>query len=146
MVYTLQTPQYLGPLYTRSQANVPPKSSIPIGAKVEISPKGFTLGVKAEIEKKNSICPNFMALYWPKGWKKDTIQFGKPICNPKMLKVGPKYFGPRTPSVKRALHKAKTKKSKSLIEVFFYKVDNYHLILSTYLVIIISNSHCSLFP
>jgi hypothetical protein len=25
-----------------------PKSSIPIGAKVEISPNGFTLGVKAE--------------------------------------------------------------------------------------------------
>jgi hypothetical protein len=29
-----------------------PKSSIPIGEKVEISPKGFTLGVKAEREKK----------------------------------------------------------------------------------------------
>jgi hypothetical protein len=28
-----------------------PKSSISIGAKVEISPKGFTLRVKAEIEK-----------------------------------------------------------------------------------------------
>ncbi len=23
-----------------------------------------------------------MALYWPQGWKKDTIIFGKPICNP----------------------------------------------------------------
>jgi hypothetical protein len=34
------------------RAHVQPKSSIPIGAKVEISPKGFTLGVKAEIEKK----------------------------------------------------------------------------------------------
>jgi hypothetical protein len=33
------------------KANVQLKSSIPIGAKVEISPKGFTLGVKAEIEK-----------------------------------------------------------------------------------------------
>jgi hypothetical protein len=32
------------------------KSSIPIGAKVEIFPKGFTLGVKAKIQKKNSIC------------------------------------------------------------------------------------------
>ncbi len=30
---------------------VQPKSSIPIGAKVEISLKGFTPGVKAEIEK-----------------------------------------------------------------------------------------------
>jgi hypothetical protein len=29
------------------RANVQPKSSIPIGAKVEIGPKGFTLGVKA---------------------------------------------------------------------------------------------------
>jgi hypothetical protein len=33
------------------RANVQPKSSIPIGEKVEISPKGFKLGVKAEIEK-----------------------------------------------------------------------------------------------
>jgi len=33
------------------RADVQPKSSIPIGAKVEIGPKGFTLGVKAEIEK-----------------------------------------------------------------------------------------------
>jgi hypothetical protein len=31
------------------RADVQPKSSIPIGAKVEIGPKGFTLGVKAEI-------------------------------------------------------------------------------------------------
>jgi hypothetical protein len=46
--------QILGPLYTRSQSPCSSqKSSIPIGAKVEISPKGFTLGVKAEIEKKN---------------------------------------------------------------------------------------------
>jgi hypothetical protein len=73
---------------------------------------------------------NFMALYWPIGWKKDTIKFGRPvcnpwgqsssiflnpevnvlafisnlrsICNPKMLKVGPRFFGP-TPSVKWAL-------------------------------------------
>jgi hypothetical protein len=36
--------------------NVQLKSSIPIGAKVEISPKGFTLGVNAEIEKTFSIC------------------------------------------------------------------------------------------
>ncbi len=33
------------------RANVQPKSSIPIGAKIEISPKGFTLGVKAELQK-----------------------------------------------------------------------------------------------
>jgi hypothetical protein len=34
------------------KATVKPKSSIPIGAKVEISPKGFTLGVKPETQKK----------------------------------------------------------------------------------------------
>jgi len=34
-------------------ANVQPKSSIPIG----VNPRGFTLGVKAEIEKIFSICP-----------------------------------------------------------------------------------------
>jgi hypothetical protein len=39
------------------RADVQPKSSITIGAKVEISPKGFTLGVKAEIDKIFSICP-----------------------------------------------------------------------------------------
>ncbi len=38
-------------------ANVQPKCNVPIGAKVEIGPKGFTLGVKAEIEKNFSICP-----------------------------------------------------------------------------------------
>jgi hypothetical protein len=41
------------------RANVQPKSSIPIGAKVEISPKGFTLGVKAEIKKNFSVCPKY---------------------------------------------------------------------------------------
>jgi hypothetical protein len=43
------------------RANVQLKSSIPIGAKVEISPKDFALGVKAEIEKKTfSICPKLL--------------------------------------------------------------------------------------
>ncbi len=42
------------------RADIQPKSSIPIGAKVEISPKGFTLGVKAEIEKIFSICPKLL--------------------------------------------------------------------------------------
>jgi len=36
-------------LHKESKDKVQLKSSIPIGAKVEISPKGFTLGVKAEI-------------------------------------------------------------------------------------------------
>jgi hypothetical protein len=54
--------------------DVQPKSSIPIGAKVEISPEGFTLGIEAELENIFSICPkvineclNFMASYWPQG-------------------------------------------------------------------------------
>jgi hypothetical protein len=42
------------------RANVQPKSSIPIGAKVEIKPKGFTLGVKAEIAKTFSTCPQVL--------------------------------------------------------------------------------------
>jgi hypothetical protein len=33
------------------RADVQPNPSISIGAKVEIDPKGFALGVKAEIEK-----------------------------------------------------------------------------------------------
>jgi hypothetical protein len=42
------------------RTNVQPKSSIPIGAKVEISPKAFTLAVKAEREKNFSICPKLL--------------------------------------------------------------------------------------
>jgi hypothetical protein len=42
------------------KANVQLKSSIPIGGKVEISPKGFTLGDKAEIEKIFSICARLL--------------------------------------------------------------------------------------
>jgi hypothetical protein len=55
------------------RADVQPKSSFPTGGKVEIGPKGFTLGVKAEIEKIFSICPKLLinaelhALYWPQG-------------------------------------------------------------------------------
>jgi sulfur relay (sulfurtransferase) DsrF/TusC family protein len=37
-----------------------PNQSIPTGAKVEIGPMGFTLGVKAEIEKKNSMCAKLL--------------------------------------------------------------------------------------
>jgi hypothetical protein len=47
--------------FTRTvRANVQTKSSIPIGAKVEISRKCFTQGLKAEIEKKNSSCPKLL--------------------------------------------------------------------------------------
>jgi hypothetical protein len=42
------------------RANVQPKSSIPIGGKVEISHKDFTLGVKAKLEKIFSICPKLL--------------------------------------------------------------------------------------
>jgi len=42
------------------KANVQLKSSIPIGAKLEISPNGFTLIVKAEILKFFSICPKLL--------------------------------------------------------------------------------------
>jgi hypothetical protein len=52
---------YFRPTFTlRVNANVQLKSSFPIGAKVEASPKGFTLGVKAEIEKIFSICPKLL--------------------------------------------------------------------------------------
>jgi len=67
-------------------AELQPKSSIPIGAKIEISPNGSTLGVKVGVEKIFSICPKLLItaeLYglvlWPQGWKKDTIEFGRPI-------------------------------------------------------------------
>ncbi len=63
----------LGPLTQGIKAKVQLKSSIPIGAKVEISPKGFTLRIKAEIEKIyiNQSTPScvsmlsFIALDWP---------------------------------------------------------------------------------
>jgi hypothetical protein len=41
------------------KANVQLKSNISIGAKVEISPKGFTQGVKAEIEKYFHFAPSY---------------------------------------------------------------------------------------
>ncbi len=44
--------RYLGPFTLGVRANVEPKSSIPNGAKVKISPKRFPLGVKVELEKK----------------------------------------------------------------------------------------------
>ncbi len=64
--------------------NVQLKSSIPIGAKIEISPKGFTLGVKAEIENFNlSQCWTLWPCIGPKVEKGIPLNwFGKPICNP----------------------------------------------------------------
>jgi hypothetical protein len=40
-----------------------------------------------------------------------------PICNPKVLKVGPKFFWVLTPSVKRALNAIQT--TNSLVTFFF---------------------------
>ncbi len=48
------------PLTPGVRANVQPKSKHSIGAKVEISPIGFTLVVKAELEKIFSICPKLL--------------------------------------------------------------------------------------
>ncbi len=42
------------------RADVQPKPSIPTGGKVEIGSKGFTPGVKAELEKIFSICPKLI--------------------------------------------------------------------------------------
>jgi hypothetical protein len=70
------------------KANVQPKSNIPIGAKVEIGPKGFTLGVKAEIGEKINLpsstkkCNTLWPCIGPKAEKKDIIKFGRLICNP----------------------------------------------------------------
>jgi hypothetical protein len=51
-VLILRLTQYIKAHSTQGvKANVQVKSSIPIGAKVEISPEGFTLGVKAKIKK-----------------------------------------------------------------------------------------------
>jgi len=41
------------------KANFQPKSNIPIGAKVEINPKGFTLGINLERGKKNQFAPSY---------------------------------------------------------------------------------------
>jgi hypothetical protein len=66
------------------RADVQPKSSIPIGAKVEISPNGFTLGVKGELEKIFLICPKLLInaeLYSPKAGKRIPLNLGGQFCN-----------------------------------------------------------------
>jgi hypothetical protein len=86
--------------------------------KLKSAPKGFTLGVKAELEKIFSICPKLvinaelyglvLAPRLEKGyhriWEANLQTLGTnvpafisnfgPICNPKMLKVGLKFFLP----------------------------------------------------
>jgi hypothetical protein len=63
------------------KAKVELKSSIPIGAIAEISPKGFTIGVKAE-KKNNFFNPSLYRPNLAPRQKKDTFQVGEPICNP----------------------------------------------------------------
>jgi hypothetical protein len=61
--------------------------------KLKLAPKGFTLGVKAEIEKKIfSICPKLL---------RNAELYGL-VISPKMLKVGLKFFPALTPSLKQA--------------------------------------------
>ncbi len=55
------------------------KSSIPIGAITEISPKGSTIGVKVE---KNKINLPFYGPNLAPRQKKDTYKLRRPICNP----------------------------------------------------------------
>jgi hypothetical protein len=71
------------------KANVQLKSNIPIDAKVEISLKGFTLRIKAEIEKNFSTCPKLLInaeLYGlvlaPRLKKRYHSIWEEPICNP----------------------------------------------------------------
>ncbi len=65
-----------------------PNQAFLLVQKLKSAPKGFTLGVKAEIEKIFSICPKLLinaellGLVLAPRLKKDTIKFVKPICNP----------------------------------------------------------------
>ncbi len=93
---SFQLPSNASPIYLIEahftwgvKTNVQLKSCIPIGAKVEISPKGFTLGLKAENRIFFSICPQVTNKCWTlcpcigaKAEKKYIMEFGKRICNP----------------------------------------------------------------
>jgi len=74
-------------LHKGVKANVQLKSNILIGAKVEIIPKGFTLGNKVKIEKIILIYCNLLLNVKLYGLllalrKKMGYKFWKPICNP----------------------------------------------------------------
>ncbi len=71
---------YWGPLCigSQGQSSAQIKLNIPISAFTEISPKGFTLGVKAENDFNLPLCGLDLA---PR-LKKDTYQLERPICNP----------------------------------------------------------------
>ncbi len=72
-------------------------------------PRGLdTRSRGCKIKKNFSICPKLLInaeLYGlvlaPKAEKRIPSNLGGPVCNPKMLKVGPKFFLALTPSVKR---------------------------------------------
>jgi hypothetical protein len=74
------------------RANVQPKSSIPIGAKVEISPKAekrIPSNLGGQFGTLGANVPAFIDML--------TLAFTTnlgPIYNPKMLKVDPKFFWP----------------------------------------------------
>ncbi len=80
----------MAPFTLGVRANVQPKSSIPIDAKVEISPKGFTLVVKDENRNDLFNLPQVTNKCWtlwpcvlaPRLKKRNTIKFGKPMSNP----------------------------------------------------------------
>jgi hypothetical protein len=76
-------------LVTSHWTKVQLKSSIRIGTKVEISRKGSTLGVKAEVEKIFSIYPKLLInaefyglVLAPRLKKGDTNEFGNSSPNP----------------------------------------------------------------
>jgi hypothetical protein len=55
----ISQPQVRPTLHLGVKANVQLKSSIPVAGKVEISPKGFTLGVKAEYRNVFRSAPSY---------------------------------------------------------------------------------------
>jgi hypothetical protein len=64
-----------------SRPRLDSNQALPIGAIIEISPKGFTLGVKAE-NKNNFFNLSLYGLDLASRHKKDTFQLGRSICKP----------------------------------------------------------------
>ncbi len=62
------------------KAKVQLNLNIPIGAFIDITPKGFILWVKAEKEN-NLLIYHFIALTWPQGWKRIPINLGGQFVN-----------------------------------------------------------------
>jgi hypothetical protein len=83
------------------RANVQPKCRLPIGVKVEISPKGFTVGVNADMKKNFSICPillinddHYGHVFDPKAEKRIPSNLGGQFVTQKCSKLAPSFFGP----------------------------------------------------